>query len=183
MLELLGGLREWRGALGQVLAMAGVLEVFTVLSPFFIQLVVDQAVVSADRSLIAVLGIGFLLVALVHVLMTAARAWMLTVLGTTLNVQLTSSLFAHLLRLPMNYFAKRHLGDIVSRFESMSVIQRTLTTSFCEAIVDGAMSLITVLVMLAYSPLLTLVVALRRAPTHCCASCCIGRCDRRRTSR
>jgi ATP-binding cassette, subfamily B, bacterial CvaB/MchF/RaxB len=156
--QLLGGLRGARGAIAQVLAMAAALEVFAVLSPFFIQLVVDQAVVSADRSLVAVLAIGFLLVALTQVGITAARAWLLTVLGTSFNLQLVTSLFSHLLRLPMSYFEKRHLGDIASRFESLGVIQRTLTTSFSEAVVDGVMALVTLAVMLAYSPRLTLIV-------------------------
>jgi len=122
------------------------------------QLVVDEGVVAQDHDLIAVLGVGFLLLALIQVGVTAARAWVVMVLGTTLNMQVVVRLFSHLLQLPMSFFEKRHLGDINSRFESLSVIQRTLTTSFIEAIVDGGMALITVFVMFAYSWRLTLIV-------------------------
>jgi ATP-binding cassette subfamily B protein RaxB len=58
----------------------------------------------------------------------------------------------------MQYFEKRHLGDLASRFESLSVIQRTLTTSFIEAVVDGFMASITLLVMYVYSAVLATLV-------------------------
>jgi len=135
----------------QIMLLAGALEVFGILSPLFIQLVVDSAVVSDDRGLITVLGVGFLLLALIQVGITAARSWAVLVLGTILNLQLVHHLFRHLLRLPMSFFAKRHLGDVVSRFESLNTIQRTLTTSFLEALVDGLMALTTLVMLLVYS--------------------------------
>jgi ATP-binding cassette subfamily B protein RaxB len=158
VLDLLGRLNGIKGTVAQILVMAAALELFAVLTPFFMQLVVDEGVVAQDHDLIAVLGVGFLLLALIQVGVTAARAWVVMVLGTTLNMQVVVRLFSHLLQLPMSFFEKRHLGDINSRFESLSVIQRTLTTSFIEAIVDGGMALITVFVMFAYSWRLTLIV-------------------------
>lgn len=135
----------------QIVLLAGVLEIFGMISPLFIQLVVDSAVVSEDRGLLTVLGVGFLLLALLQIGMTAARSWAVLVLGTVLNLQLVQHLFRHLLRLPMSFFAKRHLGDVVSRFESLHTIQRTLTTSSLEVLVDGLMAVATLGMMLLYS--------------------------------
>jgi len=156
--DLLGRLRGVRATFAQILVMAAVLELFAVLSPFYMQLVVDQAIVAEDRDLLVVLGAGFLLLVLVQVGVTAARAWVVMVLGTALNMQVVTDLFSHLVRLPMSYFEKRHLGDISSRFESLNIIQRTLTASFIEAIIDGVMALITIVVMFVYSWQLTFLV-------------------------
>jgi ATP-binding cassette subfamily B protein RaxB len=68
-----------------------------------------------------------------------------------------SNLFRHLIRLPMSWFERRHLGDVVSRFESLNAIQRTLTASFLEALVDGVMVLLTLVMMLLYSVELALI--------------------------
>ncbi len=156
--HLLGPCPGIIGAVLQIMLLAGVLEVFGIISPLFIQLVVDSAIVSEDRPLLTVLGVGFLLLALLQVGLTAARSWAVLVLGTMLNLQLVRQLFHQLLRLPMSFFVKRHLGDVVSRFESLNTIQRTLTTSFLEAIVDGLMALTTLVMLLLYSgPLGTLV--------------------------
>ena len=156
--HLLGRLKGLRKAVLMVLLLALSLEVFTIASPLFMQLVIDSAIVSEDYDLLSVLGIGFLLLALVSVGITALRSWVLMVLGTQLNIQLITNLFRHLLKLPLDFFEKRHLGDIVSRFDSMNQIQRTLTTSFLEAIIDGMMVITTLIMMYIYSPLLTLIV-------------------------
>jgi len=158
LFDLIGGLHGMRSAIAQILLLAASLEVFAVLAPFFMQWVVDHAVVSNDRDLLTVLGAGFALLPIVHVSINAAREWVLMVFGTTLNAQMITSLFGHLLRLPMQYFEKRHLGDLSSRFESLSVIQRTLTTSFIESVVDGFMASVTLLVMYLYSAALATIV-------------------------
>ncbi len=148
---LIGRLQGLGGTVTQVLMLAMVLQVFAILAPFYMQWVVDQALVSQDRDLVSVLGIGFLLLAMVQAGVTVLRAWVLMVLGTSLNLQLLGNLFRHLIRLPMAWFDKRHLGDIVSRFESLNVIQRTLTTGFLEALIDGVMAIVTLGMMLVYS--------------------------------
>ena len=61
------------------------------------------------------------------------------------------------LRLPVAWFEKRHVGDVWSRFGAVQHIQRTLTTSFVEALLDGTLVLLTLAMMLAYSVQLTLV--------------------------
>lgn len=148
---LVGRIPGLSGTLTQIILLALALQVFSVIGPFYMQWVVDEALVSRDRDLVAVLGVGFLLLALIQVVITGLRAWVLMVVGTTLNLHMVSNLFRHLIRLPMNWFDKRHLGDITSRFDSMESIQRTLTTSFLEALIDGVMVVITLGLMLFYS--------------------------------
>ena len=155
---LVGQLPGASGAAMQILLLAGVLQALAVTSPFYMQLVVDSAVVSNDRDLLAVLGIGFLMLALVQVAVTALRSWTVTYLSTALNLQISSNLISHLLRLPITFFAKRNLGEIASRFQSVDVIQRTLATSSIEAAIDGVMAIVTLCVLLYYSPGLTSVV-------------------------
>lgn len=154
---LVGPLAGLRGTVAQALLLAGVLQFFAVLAPFYMQWVVDQALVSQDRDLVSVLALGFTLLAVLQAGVTALRAWLLMVLGTRVNLQMITRLFRHLLRLPMAWFDKRHLGDVVSRFESLQVIQRTLTTGLLEAVIDGGMAAVTFALMLLYSPTLAAV--------------------------
>ena len=157
LMSLIGRLQGTSGAVTQVLVLAFVLQFFAILAPFYMQWIVDHALVTQDYDLITVLGMGFLLLAVVHAGVTALRAWVLMVLGTTLNLQMITNLFRHLIRLPMSWFSKRHIGDIVSRFDSLNVIQRTLTTDFLEALIDGVMAIVTFCMMLFYSIQLALV--------------------------
>jgi len=153
----------WRSTRGlgsaviQILLLAFVLEIFAIVAPMYQQLVIDQAIVATDRDLLVVLALGFGLLMLVQVGINTARSWALLYLGTTLNVQLVRNLFRHLLHLPMDYFEKRHFGDINSRFGSLDVIQRTLTTSLMSSIIDGVLVLGTLVLMFIYSVPLTLI--------------------------
>ncbi len=150
--DLTGRVTGLGRSLAQVLALALVLQAIAVVSPFYMQWVVDGAVVSEDRDLLTVLGLGFLLLAAIQVGVTALRSWVVLYLGTTLNLQWLANVFSHLLRLPVSWFEKRHLGDVVSRFGAVGTIQRTLTSSFVEALIDGVMAVATLAMMVAYSP-------------------------------
>lgn len=138
----------------QIMLLALALEVFSLVSPFFLQWVVDNVIVSADRDLLTTLAIGFGLLMLMQQAVSAIRSWVIIYMGTTLNIQWRANVFTHLIRLPMQYFEKRHLGDLVSRFGAIDQIQRTLTTSFLEAILDGLMTIVTLAMMFIYSPML-----------------------------
>lgn len=155
--QLLGPVRGLKRSLGQILLLALGLEAFVLLNPFLLQWVVDGVLVSVDRDLLTTLGVGFVLLVLVQVATAAARSWAVLVLSSTLNLQWLVNVFAHLLRLPVEWFEKRHAGDIWSRFGSVQQIQKTLTTSFIEAVLDGALVLVTAAMMALYSVTLSLV--------------------------
>jgi ATP-binding cassette subfamily B protein RaxB len=158
--ELLGPVSGFKRALAQVLLLALALEVFVLLSPFFMQWVVDDVLVSGDRDLLLTLGVGFALLVLMQVLTAAGRAWAVLVLSATLNLQWLLNVFGHLLRLPVDWFERRHIGDIWSRFAAVQHIQKALTTSFAEAVLDGLLVVLTLVMMLVYSPRLTAVALL-----------------------
>lgn len=155
--QLIGPVRGLWGALGQVLALSFVLQLFVVLAPFYMQWVVDQALVSADYELLTVLSLGFGLAVVLQVGIGWLRGWVVVHLSSMLGLQWTGNVFAHLLKLRLDFFEKRHLGDITSRMGSVQTIQRTLTTSFVEVLIDGVMTLITLALMLVYSWKLALV--------------------------
>lgn len=157
--HLIGRVQGLARAVATVLLLALALEVFTLAAPLFMQLVVDSAVVSNDGDLLSLLAIGFLLLGLIRIGVSTLRGWVIMVLSNQLNLQLLGNLFRHLVRLPLVFFERRHLGDVVSRFDSMDAIQRTLTGSFIEAFIDGLMVITTLTMMLVYSAQLTAIVA------------------------
>jgi ATP-binding cassette, subfamily B, bacterial CvaB/MchF/RaxB len=142
----------------QIFALALVLQLFAIAAPLLNQLVVDDAIATYDKDLLSVLIVGFALLLLIQTLLGLARSWMVMALSMSLSLQWTSNVFSHLLKLPIEYFEKRHLGDVVSRFGSVNTIQKTLTSSLIEAVLDGLMSIAALGMMLLYSPLLAAVV-------------------------
>ncbi len=134
------------------------LQVFALASPYYIQLVIDDVILTADTSLLTILAIGFGLVLTFEIITNALRGFTLLHFSNLMNIQLGTNLFHHLIRLPLDYFEKRHMGDIVSRFGSLQRVKELLTTGVIETIIDGLMAVITLIMIFFYSPLLSAVV-------------------------
>jgi ATP-binding cassette subfamily B protein RaxB len=145
-------------ALVQIFSLAVLLELSFILSPLFLQLTMDHVVLSFNAGLLPVLGTGFVLLVLMQTLLTGLRSWTTLYFGTSLKLQWYGRLFAHLLRLPVTFFEKRHFGDTISRFEGAEAIQRTVTNNSVEAVLDGIISVLMLAVMFIYSSRLTLIV-------------------------
>ncbi|MCH8551675.1 MAG: peptidase domain-containing ABC transporter [Natronospirillum sp.] len=145
-------------SLAIILLLSLLLQLFAIAAPFYMQTVVDDVLLRHDTNLLLVLAIGFGLLMLIRVATEAVREISILHLSTRLNIQMAANLFRHLVRLPMDYFQKRHMGDVVSRFGSLQNIRELLTTGLVSALVDGVMALITLVVMLIYSVQLALVV-------------------------
>ncbi|HEY3074733.1 MAG TPA: peptidase domain-containing ABC transporter [Burkholderiales bacterium] len=154
MMGRIVGLEQWLLQLG---GLAIAIEALTLIGPFFIQWVTDQALVAGDRELLCALMAGFLVLLVIQAAITAVRGWSIMVLTTTFNLQWLGNVFAHLLKLPVIYFEKRHLGDVLTRFNVIAAIQNTLTISFIEAIIDGLMAIGALVMMLIYSKALAVV--------------------------
>jgi ATP-binding cassette subfamily B protein RaxB len=158
--ELTGEIKGLRGAIAQVIALALALEMFALVQPLFNQFVIDDVIVSGDMDLMLVLVLGFGLVLVTRTAIDLARSWVLMRWSMQVSLQWSLRLFSHLTRLPMSYFEKRHLGDIVSRFGSIGTIQSTMTSLFVESLLDGLMALLALGMMMLYSGMLALAVVL-----------------------
>ena len=156
--QLLGRVKGLRRSLSNLAGLAFTIEIFAMLSPFFLGWVIDQALVSSDRDLLLTLAIGFALLLLLRTAVTALRGWLLMGMNASLKVQSRANLFSHLVHLPTSYFEARHIGDVMSRFGSQETILQAITSELVEAILDGTMASITLLIMFIFAPDLACVV-------------------------
>ncbi|WJG11200.1 peptidase domain-containing ABC transporter [Aliiglaciecola sp. LCG003] len=152
--DLWGKTRGMKRVFSQILILSLLLQVFTLFAPFYMQMVVDNVIVGNDKDLLNLLVIGFGLLAVVCAGTELLRSYIIMYLGNQLNMQISSNLFRHLLNLPADFLEKRHVGDVVSRFQSIKEIKKLLTTGAIEVIVDGLMVFGTLILMYIYSPLL-----------------------------
>lgn len=139
------------GAVAQVLVLSVALQVATFVAPFQIQLVVDQAIGRGDTSLLSVLALGFGALIVLQALLDALRNWAVQVFGNLLTFQLMGNIVRHLLRLPWDFFEKRHAGDILSRMSSTQSIQDALAKGIVSTLIDGVMALAAAVILFFYS--------------------------------
>jgi ATP-binding cassette, subfamily B, bacterial CvaB/MchF/RaxB len=153
--------KQMRGnahALVQILVLSVVLEAFVIVSPFYLQLTVDEVIARNDVDLLVVLAIGFGLLTAIKIAAGAIRSLIMVIVQNVLHYQIGARLFRHLVRLPMAYFEKRHIGDILSRFTSIEPIRDVLAEGMIAAAIDGLMAVATLAMIFIYSSQLALVV-------------------------
>lgn len=146
--------------MGQVFVLSLILQGLSLVSPLYMQLVVDEVIVSQDLPLLTVLALGFVCVMLIELVTTAFRSYVVLTFSSMLSIQMATNLFRHLIRLPLPFFEKRHIGDIVSRFGSLAAIEKILTTGIVQAIVDGIMAITTLIMLFLYGGFLGWIVIL-----------------------
>jgi ATP-binding cassette, subfamily B, bacterial CvaB/MchF/RaxB len=143
-------------ALAHIFALALLLQVVALTSPATMQWMIDNAFSSADKRLIVTVVAGMAVLMLINLTVGIIRTWMVTYLTINIGFQWSSRVMTHLLHLPVDFFERRHIGDIMSRVGSVSAIQKTVTTGVIESILDGLLSVVTLIMIWLYSPKLAL---------------------------
>lgn len=137
--------------IGFLIALSLFIQVFALASPFYMQTVIDKVLLTSSQSMLSVLAIGFSLLLLIESLTQWLREVVVMRFSNLFNLHISSSVLAHLLNLPLIYFQRRHMGDIVSRFSSLQAVRDILTQGLVSALIDGVLSIATLLVLLVYS--------------------------------
>lgn len=145
-------------ALLQVLGVTLALQVVAFTLPFQMQLVIDEGILRSDLGIISVVALSFAGIYILQALIEILRGWLLLLFGQLLSYQLVGNVVRHLMRLPSDWFEKRAIGDIISRITSATTIQDILTKGVVAALIDGVMAIASVAILIAYSPLLAIVV-------------------------
>jgi len=148
----------WWTAVAGVLALSTALQLAAFIAPLQMQLVVDQAVTQTDHDLLLVIALGFAALVLIQGAIEALRDWALRVFGHLLSFQISGNLVRHVLRLPSDFFEKRHVGDIISRLGSVRPIQEAITKGVVGSVIDGSMAFIAGSILFFYSTTLALIV-------------------------
>ncbi|KLU13964.1 MULTISPECIES: peptidase domain-containing ABC transporter [Xenorhabdus] len=147
-----------KGALTKIFCLSVVVETINLVVPVGTQLVMDHVIPAGDYGLLTLICSGMFFFILLRTLTGIIRSWSSLVMESLIDVQWKSSLFSHLMHLPLYYFERRKLGDIQSRFESLDTLRTTFTTSVIGAIMDSIMSISVLIMMVLYGGYLTWVV-------------------------
>ena len=147
-----------RGSLFQTMVLSIALQFFVIASPFYLQLIVDEAIAKGDHDLLIVLAVAFAMLQAINISTAALRSFVLMYLGNQFSFQMAVSLFRHLVRLPLPYFEKRQMGDIMSRFESLTPVHELITKGIVASLIDGLMAILTLTMIFVVNSTLALVV-------------------------
>ena len=158
--DLWGRLVGFRPFLVQLLLLSLMLQAVGLLTPLVSQIVIDDVIGRSDRDLLLAVVLGFGALIVIQAAIETLRGFVQLHAGQRLAVQLSGNLLRHLLRLPTEFFERRHVGDVLSRFGSLKPPQAFLTGGLVGIVLDAVLVVPVGVVMVLYSPLLASIVAL-----------------------
>ncbi|MDD2033919.1 type I secretion system permease/ATPase [Pseudomonas sp. 39167] len=151
---------KYRKLLGEVLLVSFVLQIFSLLTPLFFQVVMDKVLVHHGLTTLDVIAIGLLGIMLFETVLSGLRSYVFAHTASRIDVELGSRLFRHLVTLPLSYFQARRVGDSVARVRELENIRSFLTGNTITLVLDVLFSVVFIAVMFFYSGWLTLIVLL-----------------------
>ncbi|MGD1699635.1 peptidase domain-containing ABC transporter [Dapis sp. BLCC M229] len=150
-------LMEHRTVFLEVLAASFFVQIFGLVNPLMTMIIIDKVMGQRNIEALDVLGILMLGVALFEALLGGLRTFLFVDTTNRIDVKLSSEVIDHLLRLPLNYFDNRRVGDLTGRIGELANIRNFLTGTALTVVLDAVFSVIYIAVMLALNPLMTAV--------------------------
>lgn len=147
----------WK-AIAQGIALSIFLQVFVLLTPYYMQLVIDEAILKGDVSLLMAIAIGFAMLKIFEAITTIIRGLVFQFLSNVLAFDMEASLFHHMARLPLSYFHRRQVGDIQQRFQSLTPIRNFIANGAIAALIDGFLAIFLGIIIFLYDAILGFVV-------------------------
>lgn len=147
----------FRRAILQTIILSIVMQAYILATPFYLRTAVDNALPALDDNLLVTLAFAFAALALIGAGASLLRKFVLLSSGAALSYGVTSNLARRLFRLPISWFEKRMVGDILTRFQSVLPIQKFLIESAPLALIDGVLSVLTLVMMLIIAPALAVI--------------------------
>ena len=141
----------------EVLIASCLLQIFTLITPLFTQVIIDKVLVHKGLSTLDVLMTGLIIIAVFQMVLGFLRTYIFTVLTNKVDVVLGARLYNHIVSLPLRYFESRRVGETVARVKELETIRSFISGSSLVLIIDTAFCFIFIIAMFWYSPILCLV--------------------------
>ncbi len=151
---------KYKKLLLQVLLISFILQLCGLAAPLFTQVIIDKVLVHRSLNTLDIMIIGMILIAVFQNWMTSLRSYIFNHTTNKIDVSLSSRMFKTITALPMKFFQKWQVGEVVSRVGELENLRSFLTGSSLTLVLDLLFAIIYLGVMFFYSNTLSLVVML-----------------------
>lgn len=158
---LLSFVRPQRSAIFQVLGLSLLASMLVLMQPWLTKTLIDDGLIARDYAALVQVALAMIGVGLFSTLLSGLNRYLHTRLSARILFSLRMDVYQHLQKLSPSFFARRRLGDILSRLDGdVAQIQRFAVDSLFSAVssVIGLVGALVLMLMLSWQ--LTLIVAL-----------------------
>lgn len=116
------------------------ITILGILGSFYYKVLIDDILSAGLVKTLHILSIGIILLNLFKVGLSAIRSHLLLYLSQKLDIALLLGYYRHVLKLPMNFFGTRKVGEIISRFNDASKVRDAISGATLTIMIDTIMA-------------------------------------------
>lgn len=147
-----------KGIFGQIAAAVAVMTLLSLVMPLFFQIVIDKVLPNESFNTLNVVGAAICLVILFNGAMEYLRNYLLLFATNKIDINTAMKTFAHLMRLPVNFFEAVPSGLLIKHMQQTDKIRGFLSGRLFFTLLDVLSLTVFIPVLLLYSVTLTLIV-------------------------
>lgn len=144
--------------LRSVLFLSLLLQLLGLASPLFTQNIIDKVLVHRAADALDILVLGMVFCTVFQNFMLGLRTYLFANITSKMDVVLSSRLYKNIASLPVSYFQKWQVGDVVSRTGELETLRSFMTGNSLTIILDIVFAIVYFVVMFFYSRILSGVV-------------------------
>lgn len=108
---------------------------------FYFQELIDNILPNQLTKTLAALSLGIILLNIFKVILNAFRSQLLLYISQKIDIDLVLGYYRHVMKLPINFFGTRKVGEIVSRFNDASKVRNAISSATLTIMIDTLMAL------------------------------------------
>ncbi len=118
------------------------ITIFGVIGAFYFKFLIDKIIPNNSKDLLTKFSLLFILLFTFKTLFELFRTQLLLYLGQNIDIGLMLGYYEHVVDLPMNFFDRREVGDIISRFNDSGKIRDAICNVALAIMIDVLMAII-----------------------------------------
>jgi ATP-binding cassette subfamily B protein len=142
--------RPYRARLSSVLALIGLSAGLSMISPFLLREVLDNAIPERDTTLLTWLVAGMVAISIATGALGVAQTWLSNLVGQRVMHDLRAAVYRHLQRLSLAFFTRTRTGEVQSRIANdIGGVQNVVTSTATSIVSNVTTVLATIVAMFA----------------------------------
>lgn len=110
--------------------------IISITGSYFLQTIIDTYIPNNMKNTLSIISIGLIVFYIFQSIFTYSQEFLLAILGQRLSIDIILGYIKHIFTLPIEFFATRNIGEIVSRFTDANKIIDALASTIISIFLD-----------------------------------------------
>ncbi|MBR4153103.1 MAG: peptidase domain-containing ABC transporter [Selenomonadaceae bacterium] len=150
-------IKRYKKPLIEILIASFFLQLMGIVFPLITQVIIDKVIGNDGLSTLTVIGCSMVLFFFMQSLLTGLKTYILNHTTNKLDAILGTRLFRHLISLPLPYYERRRVGELLMRIDALEQVRGFFTGAGLMSVLDAFFSIVFIAFMFWYSVPLTLI--------------------------